>query len=100
MRIPRRAATGPVNTAQEIAAVRRGLRGDARRVFGPRRAAPGTSSALRARRIPMTTLDSFAWARIAATVGLVVGAAPADAKQPTIPLKEAKLIIEHNATDH
>lgn len=44
----------------------------------------------------MTTL------RATAIVALVLGAAPsiqAEAK-PSVPLKEAKLIIEHNATDH
>jgi hypothetical protein len=52
----------------------------------------------------MTTHTLFAGARVAALAGLVLGAATAltaDAKsKPPIPLKEAKLNIEHNATDH
>jgi hypothetical protein len=50
--------------------------------------------------IPMMTL-TFPAARVGAIVGLVVGAAPSlEAKsKPPIPLKEAKLNIEHNATD-
>jgi hypothetical protein len=47
----------------------------------------------------MPTLDSLAVTRVAATVALVLGAASANAKEPPIPLKEAKLNIEHNATD-
>ena len=52
----------------------------------------------------MTTRILSAAARVAALAGLVLGAATAltaDAKpKPPIPLKEAKLNIEHNATDH
>jgi len=52
----------------------------------------------------MTTRILSAGARVAALAALVLGAATAltaDAKpKPPIPLKEAKLNIEHNATDH
>jgi hypothetical protein len=51
----------------------------------------------------MTILTLSAASRVAAIVGLVLGAVPsvkAEGKsKPPIPLKEAKLNIEHNATD-
>src|SRR6185503_962804 len=52
----------------------------------------------------MKTFAVPAAARAVAIVGLVLGSVPAvkaEAKsKPPIPLKEAKLNIEHNATDH
>ena len=52
----------------------------------------------------MTTRLLLAAARLAAIAGLIIGVATAltaNAKPKTpIPLKEAKLNIEHNATDH
>jgi hypothetical protein len=49
----------------------------------------------------MTTFRSSTTILAATMVALALGAAPAvRAKKAPIPLKEAKLIIEHNATDH
>src|SRR5262245_22592431 len=52
----------------------------------------------------MLTLDSTIAARFVTIIGLVIGTAPFVAAETRakeeIPLKEAKLIIEHNATDH
>jgi len=52
----------------------------------------------------MTTRTLFAGARVVALASLAVGAATtlnaAPKSKPPIPLKEAKLNIEHNATDH
>ena len=50
----------------------------------------------------MTTRTSSTTARVATIAGLVLAASAitTDAKEPPVPLKEAKLNIEHNATDH